>query len=121
MSVGVISGRELSNLLHQDPDTLLIVDVREDDYTRGKILKSINIPFYTFSDGDNASGIHKIQERLKENPRINMIITHCHYCQTRGPKAAKILSKHVKGIPVYYLQGGWAAWVIEYPDLCEPL
>lgn len=102
-------------------DGVLIIDVREHDYTAGKVKGSLNYPF------------HELDGRLAELHRLattkHTIIFHCYFSQTRGPRAAKLFSMELPDGTdkrVYVLEGGWKTWsthcrYTDRTDLIEPV
>ncbi|ODV59661.1 phosphatase YCH1 ASCRUDRAFT_19880, partial [Ascoidea rubescens DSM 1968] len=83
-----------SDLRFLEPETLrvwlvekkapfMIIDVREDDYSIGKIKGSFNMPYYTL----NQTMLDSIYER-SINENIQNIVFHCSYSQQRGPSTA---------------------------------
>jgi rhodanese-related sulfurtransferase len=94
----------VSNVIRNPNQEAIIVDVRTaDDYAKGHIPGSINIPYDKFNsfqgDEKEFAGLHK--------DRVNII-----YCYTLGcnlaPKAA--LKFASLGYPVKEMIGGYSAW-----------
>lgn len=84
---------------------IAIIDVREADYVTGRVKGSLHYPF------------HKLTEHLPELVAMaatkRTIIFHCHFSQTRGPRAAKLLSMELpeeEATRVCVLEGGWKTW-----------
>jgi rhodanese-related sulfurtransferase len=99
-----ISVSELAVKLKERPEAILVVDVRQDDYVDGCILGSLHVPFDQFPEPAMTAIRSKISSDTK------MIVTHCHYSQNRGPKAAQIIASTIDRVPAACLQGGWTAW-----------
>jgi Cdc25 family phosphatase len=99
----------------------LIIDVRENDYTTGKVKGSLHYPF------------HELGGRLSELQSLasskHTIIFHCYFSQTRGPRAAKLFCMELPDDTdkrVCVLEGGWKTWCtlcryINRTDLIEPI
>jgi rhodanese-related sulfurtransferase len=121
MTTKTISVKKLETLLRLGEERVLVVDVRQDDFIIGKILGSVHMPFDRFPE-PAISSLRALVEQMK--PKY--IITHCHFCQTRGPKTARMLqySGVFDACEVLYLEGGWEAWSRAYggnADLVEKL
>lgn len=106
------SGSELKRLLKTHPDQVLVVDVREEDFTRGNITGSLNLPFHTFP----SSALSLLKSRLRESPPVGIIVVHCRFSQIRGPAAAEMIMGHddFAGYQVKVLEGGWSGWFSAY-------
>jgi Cdc25 family phosphatase len=102
-----ISVKELAARLREGDRSILIVDVREHDYMNGHIVGSLHVPFNQFP--------HPAIETVKEHlsGKVRTVVTHCHYSQNRGPKAAAFLRNSGLFEQVVYLSGGWSAWMDE--------
>lgn len=104
--MSTIKVSELAEYVKRGGQEVLIVDVRQHDYTTGKIKNSVNIPFDRFPQ----PAIQQIMD-IVSTKQPSVIVTHCHYCQSRGPKSARmLLESGMFTIPVLYLTGGWDAW-----------
>ena len=102
----------MARLVRESPQNVVIVDVRQHDYTVGKIRGSINIPFDRFPEPAIGELVNIVQ-----TVKPKMIVTHCHYCQTRGPKSARMLRESGGfSVPIVYLEGGWDAWYGRFND-----
>ena len=85
---------------------VLIVDVREDDYTVGKLPGSIHVPFHQI-----LPQMSRISSALTAKTKI---VFHCYFSQTRGPSAAQYfvqeLGQKHPDVQVLVLTGGWKTW-----------
>ncbi|KAK2949299.1 hypothetical protein BLNAU_15780 [Blattamonas nauphoetae] len=110
--------------MKEDSSSIIIVDVRDTDYTSGCIPNSRHIPFDSFKTRAPFL-IENISQMSKPPKRI---IFHCHKSQSRGPRAAKmfqsLVAGQISGIQTCILYGGWSAWRDTFkdePDLIEPI
>lgn len=101
-----VTPSELRDWLRASPESLAIIDVRDDDHYGGHILGSKNYPSHKLAD--NLPGII---EQTKDKKRI---VFHCSLSQQRGPKASRMFAearrligdKEQTGPEVYILEGG---------------
>lgn len=74
--IQLIEPYELAYWMDHESDTLIIVDVRDNDFEGYKIPGSRSIPFYNFS-----KTIPVLIKNLKSlNPVPTKIVFHCMYC-----------------------------------------
>ncbi len=116
-----IEPAELARLLDHQRDQLLIVDVREGDYTYGKIPGSIHMP----------RGTLNVADLVEYAVGKSTVIFHCYYSQTRGPSAAREFLEFLstqspswRAVRVCVLEGGFKRWRLRYegnPRYYEPL
>lgn len=98
----------LKSLILQN-DKLLVVDVRDDDYSGSKVKNSVNYPSWCFEDK-----IDELIEDLKTQ-NISKVVFHCYYSQQRGPRCAKIFKGYTQeknlNFEVFILSGGVIEWI----------
>lgn len=101
-----VTPSELREWLRTAPESVAIIDVRDDDHHGGHIVGSKNYPSHKFADS-----LPTIIEQTKEKERI---VFHCSLSQQRGPKASRMFAEARKligertsnGPEVYILEGG---------------
>jgi rhodanese-related sulfurtransferase len=69
--------------------TLLILDVRDDDFAGGNIRGAVNIPSY---DLDGAALEAFFEARCGPASGVKTVVVHCYLSQQRGPTAARRLA-----------------------------
>ncbi|SHO77295.1 Similar to S.cerevisiae protein YCH1 (Phosphatase with sequence similarity to Cdc25p) [Malassezia sympodialis ATCC 42132] len=80
-----IDADSLASMLKQrseNPRSVVVVDVRDDDYEGGHIAGAIHSPSSTFLDSVN--------DLLAKVRDYDNVVFHCALSQQRGPKAARI-------------------------------
>ena len=107
----VISASTLRGWMDTRPDSIAIVDVRDDDRIGGHIRGSINVPASKFY-----GAVAKLQTALNGRTKV---IFHCQLSQQRGPSCANVYTRQLaaKGIrnqEVFVLQGGFNEWARAY-------
>jgi len=120
MAISRISAEQLASLLRPAASSvpnssILIVDVRDDDYEGGHIPDALNIPSNLFY-----RSFHKIDAAAKGKQQI---IFHCMKSQMRGPTAANQYIQHLarrasdnqaadqQTPTVYVLTDGFEGWL----------
>jgi len=113
-----ITGDELAAIIKSDKKDYLVVDVRDDDYAGGNIIRGQNWPSREFS--------WKVNELVKQTKDVKTVVFHCAVSQIRGPKAAQIYEETQKslqepgadsqGPEVLVLRGGFAQFQAKYKD-----
>ncbi|CDO51689.1 similar to Saccharomyces cerevisiae YGR203W YCH1 Phosphatase with sequence similarity to Cdc25p, Arr2p and Mih1p [Geotrichum candidum] len=110
-----ITAQTLRAWLTEAPDTVAIVDVRDDDRIGGHIKSSINIPSTLFH-----SSLAALDAKVANVPRV---VFHCQLSQIRGPSCASAYWRHTynentAGQPgqqqIYVLEGGFSEWARVY-------
>ena len=98
-------------------ETVLIVDVRDDDYIAGHILNSVNIRSREFIQlvESNSSELLELFNKYKT------LVFHCAYSQVRGPKCAnyafQMLKRNNKSfVEVKVLKGGYIEFCREFKE-----
>lgn len=112
----------LAQLLINDPESVLVVDVRDKDFGTGRVRGSLHIPFNQFD-------VAQLCSRLNSDD-IKDLVLHCHFSQMRAPSAANAVMEYFEKhglfpkVKVSVLQGGFEKWHEEYhsnPCLYEAL
>jgi len=112
-----LTSDELAAIIKSDKVPLkdyIVVDVRDDDYAGGNILKGQNWPSQSFS--------WRVHELIEKTKVVNAVVFHCAMSQIRGPKAARIYeealqrSEAVNKPEVYVLQGGFSQFQAKFKD-----
>ncbi|TFK52213.1 Rhodanese-like protein [Heliocybe sulcata] len=83
-----ISADELAAIIKSEAvptKDYLIVDVRDDDWAGGNIVRAHNSPSHVF--------LSKIDELVEKTKDVPTVVFHCALSQQRGPKAARIYSE----------------------------
>ncbi|MCJ1445709.1 MAG: hypothetical protein MMC23_006214 [Stictis urceolatum] len=119
---------QLAEIIKSKPDTIAIVDVRDDDYIGGHIKGALNVPSSTLD--------YRIPELARTLKGKEKVVFHCALSQQRGPKAARRFLGQLEGLrqneasassesskeqdataatpakaqEVYILQGGFTQW-----------
>lgn len=106
-----LTARDLHSLL-LDPSkssTLLIVDVRDEDFEGGNIAGALNVPSDEFQES-----IDRVYAAASGKESI---IFHCALSQQRGPRCARFMAEHVAtngrndGFPnIFILEKGFSGW-----------
>lgn len=115
----MLSAADLAQKMQHQPDSILIIDVRQADYCVGKIRGSHHIPFHLLDT--------RLDWLMEQASHKDAIIFHCHFSQNRGPRAAMWLTKCLNeaGIEpravIYVLEGGWGEWKRSHADLIETM
>jgi rhodanese-related sulfurtransferase len=112
-SVTRISSLNLRELILNANKKFQVVDVRDDDFSVGKIVGAINVPSSVFEDK-----LEELSSNLLKQQKKNVIF-HCHYSQVRGPSCANsfkrfVDEKYPETFNVLVLQGGWDGFQNEY-------
>ena len=71
----------------QIAESIVILDVRDDDFSDGHIKSCVNIPCYELC----SSGSRKMDDFIEthcDRSKTSMVIVHCYLSQQRGPMAA---------------------------------
>lgn len=69
----------------QSRDSIVVLDVRDDDFPGGHIKGCVNIPSYAFRSLEEIDAF--IQERLPDS--VDTVVVHCYLSQQRGPLCAR--------------------------------
>jgi len=115
--VKYITGHELAAIIKSDQVPLkdyLVVDVRDDDYLGGHIVKGQNWPSHNF--------MWKVDELVEKTKNVKVVIFHCAFSQERGPKAARIYENKLQAQgtdnlhEVLVLRGGFSKFQAKFKD-----
>jgi len=115
--VKYITGDELAAIIKSDKVPLkdyIVVDVRDDDYGGGNILKGQNWPSHNFS--------WKVDQLVEKTKDVKTVVFHCALSQIRGPKAARIYEETRNNLQadgqheVLVLRGGFTQFQAKYKD-----
>jgi Cdc25 family phosphatase len=111
----------------QIADTVVVLDVRDDDFSDGHIKRCVNIPCYELC----SSGTRTMDDFIEahcDRSKTSMVIVHCYLSQQRGPMAAARLAERLRqldreGRPeVCVMAHGWRRFKQLFgddPELCE--
>ncbi|KAL0209617.1 hypothetical protein RCL1_008455 [Eukaryota sp. TZLM3-RCL] len=118
----IISPEDLANEFRLKTKRILVFDVRSYDYQTARLPHSVNIPIDDFVD--------RVGSLVDIVTGVDLVVFHCHYCQERGPKAAKLFLQHFQrkfprsSLRIAILEGGFKCWHNAFSqdeDLCLPV
>ena len=93
-----------------------IIDVRDDDFSIGKIFGSKNFPSIDFDEK-----LEDLTKFLLKNEKKQLIF-HCYYSQARGPRCAQTFQEFVDDkypnnkFQIFVLEGGWCNFYEKFGD-----
>jgi rhodanese-related sulfurtransferase len=115
-----LEANALAESLKKNPNSVLVIDVREDDFEGGNIVGALNHPAGYFSHL-TAQAILEVWQEGQE------VVFHCMKSQVRGPTCASFFDDYVASktdvtLSVRVLQYGFEYFVAKYgrdPTLVE--
>ena len=121
MIVEWLEPNELYQIMKNRAESVIVVDVRDDDFEEGKICSSINIP----SESILINGFPlRFLERFQNVKQPVLVVFHCFYSQCRGPACAEALANALQNrenVRIAVLTGGYQQWITLYPQLTEKI
>ena len=109
-----IEAEELAPIIHKQPHSVMIVDLRDDDYEVGHIVNSVNVPSESLG---KQSAMQQLLDRAVSNDQLEYVVFHCYYSQVRGPtfgqKFHNLLQEKYPDndrLQCKVLRGGWGYW-----------
>mmetsp|Transcript_29091 Transcript_29091/g.29435 ORF Transcript_29091/g.29435 Transcript_29091/m.29435 type:complete len:131 (+) Transcript_29091:194-586(+) len=124
MSYTYMDTAELSTRIQSNDDSILVVDVRGDDFIDGHIPNAIQVSSELWDD------VRVIDNLLASYPTKSTIVVHCMMSQIRGPKCARKLSDRLSALTsspetetdkpeIKVLRGGYDAWYNMYSNTSD--
>jgi rhodanese-related sulfurtransferase len=80
-SPSYISREQLSKIIKETPNSVAIIDVRDEDHVGGHIFGSQHVP--------SSSLDYKMPELARTLKNVDKVVFHCQLSQQRGPSAAR--------------------------------
>ncbi|ODQ67346.1 Rhodanese-like protein [Nadsonia fulvescens var. elongata DSM 6958] len=122
-TAATIDKSELKKDIEENPEGILIIDLRREDFEGGNIKGSYNIPAQSIYGYEGISKIVK----LAESTKVNKVIFHCKLSRDRATRSAGWFQDYVKkhnieDIQGVVLSGGILEWVSggdDYTQLME--